>query len=871
LGVWLNADPDLGTDFAARGGRWFGADDLRAELAAIPIADETQLARALRRLRRRVWFAVALRDLCGAATLEEVTGAMSALADVSIEFALAQLHAWSCARYGHPRSAGGEEQRLVVVAMGKLGGGELNVSSDVDLIFLYAEDGQTDGPRPISNHEFFVRLGQRLIAALAQVTADGFVFRVDMRLRPNGDAGPLALSYDALEEYLVGHGREWERYAWIKARTVGAPMDAALRRCITPFVFRKYLDYGVFEAIRVLIRQIRAEVTRRDLAEHVKLGAGGIREIEFIAQVFQLLRGGREPALQQRSTLAVLHHLASARLLPEHAVAELDAAYRFLRALEHRLQYFDDQQTHQLPASDARRALLAEALGFSTNEDFETALRAHRTAVSERFERVFSVLAQESQGSAALPQEGRDWCELLQQHGFRAVTELAARVEALLHSAAFRRLSDSARGAIESLLPRVLPLAAVCARPDDTALRWLTLIEAIGGRAGYLLLLAQHAEAARRVNDLMAVSSWAATYLARHPILLDELLDQRLLNAEFSAAEVETGLRARIDASPADAERQMDILREAQHAQTFRLLLRDLAGQLTVERLSDHLSALADLLLEITLQQCWFQARKRHRDIPAFAVIAYGKLGGKELGYASDLDLVFLYDDSAPEAAENYARLAQRINTWLSSATPAGVMYQTDLRLRPDGAAGLLVSPFEAYVSYLTTKAWPWEHQALTRARFAAGDRDIGSRFEALRIDVLRMPRERGVVRDEVAAMRTKMHAAHPRPPAGEFDLKHDPGGLVDVEFIVQYVVLAYAAQHSALTRNAGNIALLGSAAELGLIDAALAVRAQDAYRTFRRMQHQLRLNGAERARVPLDAVPTSRDAVLELWRRVLG
>ena len=844
---------------------------MQALLKSHNAGDESALRTALRRLRQRVMLRVLARDLGGLAGLGEVCDTMSALAEVSLAAALEVLEPALEAELGAP-VAGGRRQKLIVVGMGKLGGGELNVSSDIDLVFVYPEEGETRGRRPVGNHEFFDRLGRKLIAALDEAADEGRVFRVDMRLRPWGEDGPLATSFDALERYFVAQGREWERCAWIKARSLSGDQADALAAIVRPFVFRKYLDYGAFAAVRELHAQIRAEVARRELSDHVKLGPGGIREIEFIAQVFQLIRGGRDASLQLRPTLGVLALLAQKGLLPPQTATELTDAYVFLRRLEHRLQYLEDAQTHRLPSGDEDRQLIARSMGFGSWPALDAALESHRARVSRHFEDVFSTEGTPRHALAPLwREEDRGAVEArLGALGFRDPGNTAARLHAVRAASRYRSLPQASRERFDALAPRVIEQSSRCGNPDATLARCMDLIETVGRRAAYLALLEEHPEALERLTALMSASSWSAEFLNRHPILLDELLDARVLLAPPDRGEFARDLRRQLAQSAGDTERQMDALREAHHAQVFRLLAQDLAGALTVERLADHLSDLADVMLQVTLELCWTRLRGRHTEEPRFAVIGYGKLGGKELGYASDLDIIFLHDDPHEQAQENYARLAQRLNHWLTTRTGAGVLFETDLRLRPDGASGLMVSSIDAFRRYQRESAWVWEHQALTRARFCAGDATVGAEFEAERRAVLQLRRDERKLREEVLAMRRKLLEGHPNR-SDSFDLKHDRGGMIDIEFVVQYLVLAHAHRHPELVANAGNIALLKLAAELGLIPADLAESVRSAYREFRRRQHGLRLNGAKYARVPPAEVKDEIAATLALWRKVFG
>jgi [glutamine synthetase] adenylyltransferase / [glutamine synthetase]-adenylyl-L-tyrosine phosphorylase len=848
--------------------------------AAVRDVDEAGLAAALRRLRQRVFLATLLRDLTRRAELPEVCATTTRLAEVAIKAAVDLHHRRLASAHGEPIGAeSASAQGLIVVGMGKLGGAELNVSSDIDLVFVYPEDGTTAGPKSVANQEFFDRLGRRVIAALADVTADGFVFRVDMRLRPYGESGPLSSSFAALEQYLITQGRTWERYAWLKARPLTGERCAELERLIEPFVFRKYLDFDAYAGLRDVHHQIREQGRRKDYARNIKLGPGGIREIEFIVQALQLVRGGREPGLRVRGTLPALAALDTRGLLPRPAIAELSAAYVFLRNLEHRLQYRDDRQTHDVPIEDAERAALANACGVDAAA-FTALLDRHRRAVEMHFDAVFG--EDESNAADPLasiwldPVPGDTQCAALAAAGYGSPVALIESLARLRQSARYLQLPTLSRQRFGALVPQLLRAASSAAAEStvDPAVvfsRVLTLLETISGRSVYLALLYEHPPVLPRLAQLMEASAWAADYLTRHPLLLDELLDSRVLLAKPDWDAWRSELALQLDAHRGDPERQMDTLRHFQQAQTFRLLAQDLNDLLTVERLADHLSALADIVLAATLECCWAQMHGETKvSPPKFAIIGYGKLGGKELGYASDLDLVFVYDDPSENAPEHYARLAHRLTTWLTSTTAAGRLYDTDLRLRPDGASGLVVSSLAAFSRYQREDAWTWEHQALTRARFVAGDGVIGAAFEAERESILRSPREPQKLRDDIVEMRRRMHAGHPNKTA-LFDLKHDAGGMVDVEFAVQFLVLLHSAAHPALTRNVGNIALLALAADLALVPAALAASVADAYREYRRLQHQVRLQGASVARVTRAAHAARRAAIGELWTHVFG
>lgn len=888
---WLNADAARGPLLSA-----LAESALNSATFARILQQETEagttLPGAMRRLRNLVVATLIARDLSGRADLAEVVDTMTAFGEFAVQTHVAALSDEMIALHGTPI---GEEsnspQSLIVLGMGKLGGGELNVSSDIDLIFTYAEDGETQTATPqqrtLSNHEFFVRLGKKLIAALSEITADGFTFRVDMALRPNGASGPLVASFNMVEEYLMVQGREWERYAWVKARalTGNATDIAALAAIVRPFVYRRYLDFGTIQAMRGMHAQIRAEVVRQETrhpgrCNNVKLGRGGIREIEFLAQVFQLIRGGRDATLRERSTRGTLRILADKNLLTAEVVRQLLDAYTFLRNLEHRLQYLDDTQTHTLPSNEADRLTIARMMGCADVAALMTQLDAQCKLVAAQFDAIFS---EKSRGRAtagdsrtdmeihAILSDGvhKESAEAhLQALGFADAAGAAQRLLSTWQSPRMQSLPESSKNKLAALINAALPIVARLAEvPAETLNRLLDLFEAIARRASYLALLSEYPHALERVIRMMSASDWAAKFLTRHPLLLDELLDDRTRNAAPDWAVFTRDCQTELDAAAGDTERQMDILREMHHAQLFRLLAQDLQGNLTVERLADHLSALADILVALTMQAVWLTLPNRHREVPKFAVIAYGKLGGKELGYASDLDVIFLYDDEHPDAPGLYAKLAQRFITWMTCHTPSGILFDVDIALRPDGASGLLVSSVASFEKYQTGSAWVWEHQALTRARLCAGDAEIGARFEAIRESVLRQPRDAGKLRDEVRSMRQKMHDGHPNRST-LFDLKHDAGGMIDIEFIVQFLVLCHAAHFPQLTGDIGNIALLKLCGTLELIDPELAGSVADAYRRFRKLQHQIRLQGQERARVEIERVEHDAALVKRLWQQ---
>jgi glutamate-ammonia-ligase adenylyltransferase len=901
----LESEPGLWAELMDNIQQPFQREKMQTYLNTFPNAaiDKSSLYNALRNLRKRVMLHLVARDLSGLADLSEVMVCMTNLAEVTICFSLKCHQTWLVKPelYGMPKgNTSGINQEMLVIAMGKLGGGELNVSSDVDLIFCYPEDGETSGENSISNNDFFARLGRKLISSLNDITADGYVFRVDMRLRPYGKNGPLVMSFAMLEEYLVTQGREWERYAWIKSRILagsGTIKLTLLEQIVQPFIFRKYLDFGAYGSMREMHSQIRQEVSRREIHDDIKLGPGGIREIEFIAQVFQLIRGGRDTELRIRPTLAVLRCLREKEKLPKKVVAELTDAYIFLRNLEHRLQYLDDQQTQTLPNNSADQALIASTMGFTDYNRFLQKLDTHRINVTRHFEQVFTN-PNKSEANSTLAWLWKDQAEneeetvatiaQLGNMGFSDPDKILVYLQKFRNSTRYRQLPDSSRKIINVLIPILIEVSVKFPPADTTLNRILQLLESVSGRASYLSLLLEHPQALERIAKLVSVSQWACEYLTRHPILLDELLNVTDLHIKIdwsiSRTELLQLLKNTNTIDENDTEHQMDVLRHFHHSKVFQLLAKDLEQLLPLETLSDHLTSLADLILDIVLRLAWSGLISKYQDDPVFAIIGYGKLGGKELGYVSDLDIIFLYDDSHPDASKIYAKLGKRINSWLTSYTSAGLLYKTDLRLRPNGISGLLVSSVEAFREYQRQQAWVWEHQALTRARFVAGDPHIGEDFEQIRKEVLCQQRNLASLKNEILIMRQKMLDSHPNPTQ-LFDIKHDRGGIIDVEFIVQYLVLGYAYKHSELTNNIGNIGLLKLSGELGLISKSDAEEVLEAYREFRRIQHRLRLNTDSTqsdnqpiqnrqqkfARIEISYLEKARTSVLQLWEKILG
>ncbi|MBI3348925.1 MAG: bifunctional [glutamate--ammonia ligase]-adenylyl-L-tyrosine phosphorylase/[glutamate--ammonia-ligase] adenylyltransferase [Burkholderiales bacterium] len=871
----------------------------RAVIGALieTLSTDRALGSSLRVARHLVLERLAVLDIEQGATVADVTLAMTHLAEVTLDLALAAARAELDAIHGEPRTADGADIAFWVLGMGKLGARELNVSSDIDLIYVYEDDGTTHGAKPVSAHEYFSSVAKRLYALIGDVTDDGQVFRVDLALRPNGKSGPPVVSLSMLEEYFLVQGREWERFAWLKSRVVaplsgmGAPGDArtlALRNLVTPFVYRRYLDYGVFEGLRQLHGKIRSEAKARaagrpERANDVKLSRGGIREIEFIVQLLQVVRGGQFPEIRTRSTVKALAQLAAGGLMKAETAQRLSEAYVFLRRVEHRIQFLDDQQTHCLPQGDADLAWIAASMGLKCSREacelFEQLGEVRELVATE-----FDALLHEGGkppgackgGQCGGPKPAVDGEDFL--NGLPA--PLAAAVRALAETPRVQGLREESRQRLARLFQRAAQAVAAEECSLDAALRFVDWVGPLLRRESYLALLVERPAVQARLLRLLGLARWPMRYLMQHPGVIDELADPLLLTARFDRQAFITDLLEREQgwhrSGEADEEALLDTLRRAHHAEVFRTLVRDVEGCITVEQVADDLSLLADAVLQIAITWAWDRFGKAHREQPRLAVIAYGKLGGKELGYGGDLDVVFVFDDDDENASEIYGAFVRRLITWLTLRTAAGELFDIDTALRPNGNSGLLVTSLAHFEAYQTGRgsntAWTWEHQAITRARFCAGNAELAEHCEAVRRQVLTAPRDAQALKAEVQAMREKVRAARPVRD-GLFDVKHSEGGMMDAEFALQTLVLAEGATHPELLDNAGNIALLQRAEAAGLLPAGVGVHAANAYRELRRVQHKARLDEQSTALDAEAAAPLAahRDAVRALWQAVFG
>lgn len=880
-------------DVLAAAGR---LDDDGVILERAPRPDEADdFYAALRAYRDEGLAIIAWRDLAGVDALPATLEALSGLADHCIEAALCYAQGAVEARYGALRDKAGEAQRLIVIGMGKLGGRELNFSSDIDLIFAYRKPGESDGERSLEADGYFKRIARTLIQCLSETTAGGFVYRVDTRLRPFGDAGVLVASIGAMENYYQAHGREWERYAWVKARPVAGDIDGGERliRRLRPFVYRRYLDYGTFESIREMKQLIDRQVQREDLEDNIKLGSGGIREIEFIVQAFQLIRGGQEPILQDTRLLPTLAKLAHAEHLPVQAADELEAAYLFLRRTENRLQMVDDRQTHDLPGTSQPRETLAKAMGCDEWAQFAQAMQDTRERVHQAFERVFaSPQAEDAEPDREAERLNALWNgqlddakaqALLTEYGIKDAAGIRSALSDMQNQSLYRALKDRGRRWIARLIPLLFGAAARVADPDTALVRTLDVLSALIGRSTYMALLVEHPAALSTLLRLCAASEWITRSIQAQPALLDNLLDPRQLYRPPGRTEMAATLEEELASIELDdVEMRMDTLRRFKQSASLRIAAADVTNAMPLMIVSDHLTDLAEIVLDAALDMAWRQMTTRY-GVPrgadgeraAFTVIAYGKLGGLELGYTSDLDLVFVYDGDSNAATDGersltqqafFTRLAQRLIHVLSTQTTAGRAYEIDMRLRPSGNAGMMVSHINAFHHYQRDKAWTWEHQALVRARYVGGDRSLGERFGEIRREILSMPRDVRQLAREVCDMRERMRRAKDKSNAEQLDVKQMAGGLIDIEFVAQFVALRYGAECPELLIFTDAIRILETLESAGIARYEDIKTLTNAYRRYRRSIHAQALQ-QQRAMIAAEQWRERRNAVAALWQ----
>ncbi|MES1930720.1 (glutamate--ammonia-ligase) adenylyltransferase [Salinisphaera dokdonensis CL-ES53] len=880
-------------DALAEDGRLDAAHELVVDDA--PDAEREDFMAALRAYRNETMAVIAWRDLADIDTLETTLDGLSRLADRCIEAALQEAEREVAKRYGRLLDADGNAQQMIVIGMGKLGGGELNFSSDIDLIFAYRAPGESDGDRTLDADGYFKRVARRVVQNLSETTGEGFAYRVDTRLRPFGDAGALTASIGAMENYYQAHGREWERYAWVKARPVAGDLDggAQLIRRLKPFVYRRYLDYGTFESIRDMKALIDRQVVRAELQDNIKLGSGGIREVEFIVQAFQLIRGGQEPSLQDNRLLPTLARLASDDHLPEHTARELERAYRFLRRAENRLQMADDRQTHDLPETAEARAALAESMDYDDWSTFAEAMQETREGVHQAFEQVFvspqaddTGRDQESQALSAFWDGDLDddaARELLAEYGIKDIDAVRDALAEMQDQSLYRSLEDRGRRWIARLIPLLFGAAARASDPDKSLARTISVLSAIIGRSTYMALLVEHPAALSTLMRLCAASDWITSRIREQPALLDSLLDPRQLYKPPRRAELAENLEqdlAAIDAD--DLELRMDTLRRFKQSASLRIAAADVSNSMPLMIVSDHLTELAEVVLDAALEMAWHQMTRRYgtpRDDNGerapFAIVAYGKLGGLELGYTSDLDLVFVYAGKTEAMTDGdrtlthqafFTRLAQRLIHVLSTQTAAGRVYEIDMRLRPSGKAGMMVTHIDAFARYQNEQAWTWEHQALVRARHVSGHAGVGERFAEIRREVLGRERDVGRLAREVCNMRDRMRKVKDETSGDWLDVKQMAGGLIDIEFIAQFSALRYGHDCPELLRFTDAIRVLETLESGGIATYDDVKTLTRAYRLYRQRIHADSLQ-RNRAMMHADEMRELRDGVAALWQ----
>ena len=838
------------------------------------VLDETALMKALRLFRRYILVRLEWSQLTYTSSDEQILSQLSELAEVIIVTARDWLYELSCKEWGTPCSHQGEPQPLLVLGMGKLGGGELNFSSDIDLIFTYPEHGQTQGGRrELDNAVFFTRLGQRLIKALDSITEDGFVYRVDMRLRPLGEGGPLVLSFSSMEDYYQEQGRDWERYAMVKAKVLGDQQNSftkELYQMLKPFVYRRYIDFSVLQSLRNMKSMIEREVRRRGLKNNIKLGAGGIREIEFIVQVFQLIRGGRVIGLQTRSLLTALQVIEQESLLDTNEVAQLRNNYLFLRRCENLLQAINDEQTQTLPEEELDQIRLATNMGFTNWSEFIEQL----TVRMQQNRLIFNALiGNDDSESVPNTKQYNDlfdelWVPDLQLSDIKTVLpnysdsdaeQLYQMLIQFRNDIGKRTIGVRGREILDQLMPRLLD--AICNGQQAIMVfsRILPLLVNIVSRTTYLELLLEYSSALKQLIRLCSASPMISDQLAHYPILLDELIDinslyQTIEPNEYKSQLYQYLLRIHVD----DEEQQLEALRQFKQMQLLHIAAADVEHILTTMKVSDHLTYVAEALLDFVVQMAWSQMVERYGKPAHLAdnhkglvVVAYGKLGGWELGYGSDLDLVFLHDcpansvtngDKQIDSRQFYLRLVQRIIHLFNVRTSFGILYEVDVRLRPQGDAGLLACSLDSFADYQMNEAWTWEHQALVRARAVYGENDLIKRFNQIRHDVLCKPRDENQLKTEVRQMREKMRNHLGTTQAELFNLKIDEGGIGDIEFLSQYLVLNYAHSHPKMTTWSDNVRILELATHYQIMDSDEAEQLTQAYIDMRNQIHQLAL-----------------------------
>ena len=866
--------------------------------------DEQNISEILRQFRNQEMLRIAWRELVVKADVEVVLRELSDLADTIIEIVLQKFNDLCVTEFGQPVDSDGEPVKLVVLAMGKLGAHELNFSSDIDLIFCFKEEGVIEGRKALSHQQFFSRLCQRIIRVLDETTAYGFVYRVDARLRPFGDSGHLALSFDAMESYYERHGREWERYAMIKARPISEDSQASeeIMKRLKPFIYRRYLDFSAFESLREMKALIETDLKRKGAVDNIKLGPGGIREIEFIGQAFQLIRGGRTKELQMRGILDILAMLELLDLVPKHVCQELKDNYLFFRRVENTIQAYDDKQTHSLPSQNLHQERLCYSLDYENWSALVSDVQSRMTSVHEVFEQIFSapqlqIFGDDGDSTSLLV--NRLWkgevandeaTEVLKKIGFSDVNIPLNLLNGFRKSSHYKSTSLKGRQRIDKLMPLIILRVSQSQEPNKSLLRLITLMEAIARRSAYIALLAEHPMGLSQLVNLVEKSEWISNALVRSPILLDELLDPRRLVEPIVKSDLEQELLTQMPADDLNLEQQMQVLCEFKESNMFRVAASELIGALPVNKISDHLTFLAEVVVSEVERISLAYVMKKYGppqyylenklNEANFCIVAYGKLGSYELGFGSDVDVVFLHDSegekqytAGEKSVENglfFARVAQRIMHILNTRSQYGILYEVDTRLRPSGGAGILVSNLNSFADYQHNKAWTWEHQALIRARVITGNSKISERFTQIRSEVLRKSRNIDELRTEVRKMRMKIRQELYKRRANYFNLKQSVGGITDIEFIIQYLTLAWASKYPDIILYTDNLRIIQVLVKNAILSEEDAKILSHAYLAFREKSHKNTLQGQSLDIELTEEFSLHQQGVEKLWQKFM-
>ena len=846
-------------------------DDILKYAKDFSLSDTNSLNTNLRLMRHHFFALSLIRDLNGLSEITETFNTHTILAETALREA-EKFH-WEALtkHHGLPVNNNGDIQKLIIVAMGKMGGYELNPSSDIDLVFFYEEDGATTGKSSISNQDFFTKLGKLIISSLNDYTDEGIVFRVDMRLRPFGSQGLLVSPLESFENYLITHGLDWERYAWLKSRVVLGP-SLIIDALIEPFVYRKYLDFNIFESLRNIKKKISQDMLKKINDGDIKVGRGGIRTLEFIVQSFQLVWGGKDKPLRCRGFIEALTQLKNKKLIPNMTYKSLHEAYIFFRNLEHRLQYIDDAQTHKIPVSPEDKSLLASAMGLKSWTLLEHKIHKHQDKVELIFDEMFS---NNSQPLSPIQENLKALWSLdvsidvavncLNDLGYKKSQDTFNFIQNIKLMGNYPTLPATTKEKLNTLIPVVLYEVASVDNPDKTLVHMLNALDSIAHRSSYLSLLNENIPALKLLIKIASFDQEFIQNIVTFPATIDDLMNSSEFTKPFDLTEASKKLLDQLSRSHGDTELQMNLLRDFKNSMIFKLAIQELMHIYPIERISDALADIADFITQQALYCIW-ETLYPTLTFPSIGIIAYGKFGGKEMSYLSDLDLVFVFDEKKSKDRDKYIKLVQRFNSWVTSYTASGILYDIDLRLRPDGGSGLLVSSWDAYSEYQLNRSLIWEHQALTRARFVSENKTLKRKFNNLRQSIMQEQRDIGKLKTDIIEMRERIY--RDKKPSGDlFDLKLSRGGLIDIEFITQFYVLGYSYKYADLCENLGNITLITKLSELSLLSSKDATSLISAYKIYRTKQHQQGLNPKNPGKVELSSVELNQKAVQAIWQ----